>query len=133
MSGRKLIKATAWSLAGQTATVVASVLFTPFVVRQLGAAEYGILAFLNLLTSYLVYTDLGMGTASTRFASLEESRDSDREAKVIWTGIGLSTLLGGIVAALMIAFAPAISDGLLHVSSALRSQAILALRIIGAA
>ena len=133
MSGRKLIKGTAWSLAGQAATVATSALFTPFVVRQLGAAEYGILAFLNLLTNYLVYADLGMGTASTRFGSLEESTRSNREAEVIWTGISLSTLLGTVVAVLMVAFAPAISDGLLHVGSALRGQVILALRIVGIA
>jgi O-antigen/teichoic acid export membrane protein len=133
MSGRKLIKGTAWSLAGQAATVAASALITPFVVRQMGAAEYGILVVLNLLTSYLAYTDLGMGTASTRFASLEESAGSNREAEVIWAGISLSTLLGTVVAVLMVAFAPAISDGLLHVGSALRGQAILALRIVGIA
>ena len=120
-------------MAGQAATVAASALITPFVVRQLGAAEYGILAFLNLLTNYLVYADLGMGTASTRFGSLEESTRSNREAEVIWTGISLSTLLGTVVAVLMVAFAPAISDGLLHVGSALRGQVILALRIVGIA
>jgi len=133
MSGRKLITGTAWSLAGQAATVAASALIMPFVVRQMGAGEYGILAFLNLLTTYLSYTDLGMGTASTRFASLEESAGSNREAEVIWAGISLSTLLGAVVAGLLIAFAPAISDTLLHVGSALRDQAILAQRIVGIA
>ncbi len=133
MSGRKLIKGTVWSLAGQGTTVAASALFTPFVVRQLGAAEYGILAFLSMLTNYLAYTDLGMGTASTRLASLEESAGSNREAEVIWTGISVSTLLGAIVAVPMIAFAPAICDWFLHVGSPLRGQAIVALRIVGIA
>jgi O-antigen/teichoic acid export membrane protein len=133
MSGRKLIKGTAWSLAGQVATVAVSALVTPFVVRQMGPAQYGILAFLNLLTGYLAYTDLGMGTASTRFASLEESAGSSREVEVIWAGIGLSALLGAVFAVLTIALAPAISDELLHVAPALRGQAILALRIVGLA
>jgi O-antigen/teichoic acid export membrane protein len=131
MSGKKLIKGTAWNLTGQATTVAASALFTPFVVRQLGVAEYGILAFLNLLTSYLSYTDWGMGTASTRFASLEQSAGSNREAEVIWTGTSLSALLGTVVAVLLIASAPAINDGLLHVGSPLRGQAIVALRIVG--
>jgi len=129
MSGRKLIKGTAWSLAGQGASVAASALITPFVVRQMGAAEYGILAFVNLLTSYFAYTDLGMGTASTRFASLEESAGSNREAEIIWAGISLSTVLGTVISVLVMYFAPSISDGLLHVESALRVQTILALRI----
>jgi O-antigen/teichoic acid export membrane protein len=133
MSGRKLVKGTAWSLAGQATTVAASALFTPFVVRQLGAAEYGILAFLNLLTGYLAYTDLGMGTASTRFASVEESAGSSREAEVIWTAISLSTVLGTVVAAGIVAFAPEISDRLLHVGSLLRGQTITALRIVASA
>lgn len=133
MSGRKLIKGTAWSLAGQATTVAASALFTPFVVRQLGASAYGILTFLNLLTSYLAYTDLGMGTASTRFASLERSEGSNRETEVIWAGVGLSTLVGAIIAAIIIAGAPAISDGLLHVGPPLCGQAIAAMRIVGAA
>src|SRR5215469_8201768 len=129
MTGRRLIKGTVWSLAGQGASVAASALITPFVVRQMGAAEYGILTFVNLLTNYLAYTDLGMGTASTRFASLEESAGSNREAEIIWAGITLSTVLGVGISVLMISFAPAISDGLLHVGSALRGQTILALRI----
>ena len=133
MSGRKLIKGTAWSLAGQATTVAVSALITPFVVRQLGAAQYGILTFLNLFTTYLAYTDLGMGTASTRFASLEESVGSNREAEVIWTGISLSALIGTGVAVLVITSASLLSDGLLHVGSALRGQAILAFRIVGVA
>jgi len=133
MDERKLVKGTAWNLAGQATIVAASALCTPFVVRQLGVAEYGILAFLNLLTSYLGYTDLGMGTASTRFASLKGSAGSNREVEVIWTGIGLSTLLGAVVACLIVACAPLISDGLLHVGSQLRGQAIVALRIVGIA
>jgi len=133
MSGKKLVKGTMWGLAGQAVTVGASALFTPFVVRQLGAAEYGILTFLNLLTSYLAYADLGMGTASTRFACVEESTGSSREAQVIWTGLSLGALLGAAVAILIIASAPAISDGLLHVGSLLRGRVIVALRIIGGA
>jgi len=133
MNGRKLIRGTAWSLAGQATTVAASALFTPFVVRQLGASAYGILAFLNLLTGYLAYTDLGMGTASTRFASLEKSAGSNREAEVIWTGISLSTILGTVVATMIIAFAPAINDRLLHGGTLLRGQTITALRIVASA
>jgi O-antigen/teichoic acid export membrane protein len=133
MSGRKLIKGTVWGLAGQATTVAASAVFTPIVVRQLGASAYGILVFLNLLTSYLAYSDLGMGTASTRFASIEVSAGSNRETQVIWTGVGLSTIVAAMVAVLIIVLAPAISNGLLHVESPLRGQTIAAMRIVGIA
>lgn len=134
MRGRQLIKGTAWSLTGQAITIVASAAIMPFVVRQLGPSRYGVLAFFNVLINYLAYADIGMGTASTRFAAQEEcQRNPIRESEVIWTAVGLSTVVGLLVGTSIIAGATVVSDHILHVRSTLRTEAIIGLRIIGVA
>lgn len=131
MSGRRLLRGTAFTLTGQAATIAASALLTPFVVRQLLPSSYGLLAFLNVLINYLAYSDIGMSAASTRFAARQECQgDPRRESEVIWTSAGLSVSLGLLVSAFVIVASPLICDRLLHLDASLRQQGIPALRII---
>ncbi len=67
--GRGLAGATGLSVIGQAASLGAALIATPFVLRLLGPAQYGFLALMTLLLTYLVLADLGMGMASTRFAA----------------------------------------------------------------
>lgn len=132
MSSRKLLRGTAFTLTGQAATIAASALFTPFVVRQLLPSGYGLLAFLNVLINYLAYSDVGMSAASTSFAARQECQGNpQRESEVIWTSAGLSVSLGLLVSAFVIVTSPLICDRLLHLDASLRQQGISALRIIG--
>src|SRR2546430_550163 len=52
------------NLGGQGVTMVATLVATPFVIRLLGPASYGVLALIHVLIGYLSVADLGMGTAS---------------------------------------------------------------------
>src|SRR5437667_12516441 len=58
-----------WSLGGQAATLVATLVATPFTLRLLGPAFYGLWALLQVALQWVVLADLGMATASTRLVA----------------------------------------------------------------
>src|SRR3954471_21286040 len=74
------------NLGGQGVTMLATLIATPFVIRFLGPASYGVLALVHVLIGYLTAADMGMGMASTRFGSLAHARgDDEGEATAIWS------------------------------------------------
>src|SRR3954447_21874358 len=92
------------NLIGQGVTMLATLIATPFVIRLLGPASYGVLALVHVLIGYLSFADLGMGVASTRFGAVAYGRaDAEGEAAAIW-----SALLLAIVPASAIALALAL-------------------------
>jgi O-antigen/teichoic acid export membrane protein len=81
------------NLIGQGVTMLATFIATPFVIRLLGAASYGVLALVHVLIGYLSFADMGMATASTRFGSLAHARgDDEGEATAIWTSLLLAII-----------------------------------------
>lgn len=90
----KVVKGGIWTLVGQVLPLLASLIATPFVIRLLGAEQYGVLALVNVFVSYMAFADFGMGMASTNFASEAYAKGSaDNEAKAVRLAalIGLST------------------------------------------
>lgn len=82
----KVVKGSLWTLAGQVAPLGVSLFATPFVIRLLGAEGYGVLILVSLIPTYLGFADLGMGLASTKFASeAYAAGDAEREARTVRT------------------------------------------------
>src|SRR5437016_6604510 len=81
-----MVRGTAVSLLASGVTAVAAFVVTPFTIRLFGPEQYGVWAIITTIVSYYGFADLGMSTASTRFASLAyASGDSQKESSVIWT------------------------------------------------
>src|SRR5438046_2651484 len=86
----RVVAAGIWTLAGQAATSLASLICTPFGIRALSAELYGVLALVNLVIGYVGFADLALGAASTKFAAGEYARGSRAgEAAVIWTSLAV--------------------------------------------
>jgi O-antigen/teichoic acid export membrane protein len=114
------------------ATAITSFLITPFTLRLFGPEEYGIWAILTTIVSYFGFADLGMGTASTRFAAeAHHQGDSQREADVVWTSLLVGFVSGAIFAIVLALCAGRIVSALVHGSPQLEQQATLALRLAG--
>src|SRR5256714_897967 len=127
-----VVRGTAWSVLASGATAIASLLITPFTLRLYGPEQYGIWAILTTIVTYFGFADLGMGTASTRFATEAHSQgDSQREADVVWTSLLVGFVSAAIFAVLLAVFAQPIISALIHGPSQLERQAVLALRIAG--
>src|SRR5437660_1434783 len=128
----RVARGSAWSVGGQAVTLFASLIATPFVIRLLGPEGYGVLALINVLIGYLAFTDLGMGTASTRFGADASGRGDDKgenEVAVIWTSLCIAAVPSLLGAAALVLLARPLAERLMHLPASLIGQAIIALRL----
>jgi O-antigen/teichoic acid export membrane protein len=120
-----------WAVAGQVVILLATFVATPFTIRLLGPTEYGIWSLLWSVLAYFTLADLGMATASTRFAAERyATNDATGEAIVVWTAVAVTVTLTTAVALAAGLAAPLLVSQVLHVSRDLRSESVLALRLI---
>ncbi len=89
------------------ANIVIGILYTPFMLRQLGAQEYGLYSLATSLIAYLTLLDLGFGNAIVRYTSKFRAEGKQQEQSEmfgmfvrLYLIIGLLALLIG--AALML-------------------------------
>jgi O-antigen/teichoic acid export membrane protein len=101
----------------------------PMVIKLLGSEGYGILILVGLIPSYLSFSDLGMGVASTKFSSEAVAQgDESREASVVATATSVA-FTGSFIAVLpIIIFAREIASAM-NVPANMLSTASLALQL----
>jgi O-antigen/teichoic acid export membrane protein len=117
-------------LSAQAVLMLASFIATPFVVRLLGSEAYGVLALINILIGYLSFSDIGMGSASTRFgANAYAQKDSNAEVAVIWTSLVIAFLPAVLIAFGLALFSEPLIIHVLRLPAHLLGQAELALRL----
>jgi O-antigen/teichoic acid export membrane protein len=120
----------AWGFGGRAVLLLANLLATPFLIRLLGPASYGLWTLLLLATTWAGYADLGMGIASTKFGASYYTRgDSQGESSVVWTALGLVAITTGCVATAIALAAHSVLASPLHVERGLVSAGTVALRI----
>ncbi|MCX8128922.1 MAG: flippase [Clostridia bacterium] len=87
-------------------------LLTPFMVNQLGAASYGIIALTATLTGFLGFLDLGFtGAAVKQISESYAKRDIARVRNVVNLSLIIYTIMGVIASLLLILF---INSGYLY-------------------
>lgn len=125
----KVVKGSIWTLGGAVLPLAVSFFSTPFIIRYLGSETYGVLLLVGLIPTYFSFADLGMGVASTRFASEAYGRGDHKIEGEIVRGAALIALTGSMLFAVpIILFAPAIIEQF-GISPDLRQTASTALRI----
>jgi O-antigen/teichoic acid export membrane protein len=124
----KVVKGSLWTLVGQVLPLAVSLVTTPFVIRMLGAENYGVLILVGLIPTYLGFADFGMSIASTKFASeAYAAGDTRREASIVRTAALIALCSSLPIALVMFALSSQIIS-LFNVPDALRSTASLALK-----
>jgi O-antigen/teichoic acid export membrane protein len=120
----------AWGFGGRAVLLLANLIATPFLIRLLGPASYGLWTLLLLATNWASYADMGMGVASTRFGAGYYTRgDSRGESSVVWTALGLIAVTTGCVATAIALAAHSVLVNLLHVERGLLGAGTVALRV----
>jgi Uncharacterised nucleotidyltransferase/Polysaccharide biosynthesis protein len=120
----------AWGFGGRGVLLLANLIETPFLIRLLGPASYGLWTLLLLATNWASYADMGMGVASTRFGAGYYTRgDSRGESPVVWTALGLIAVTTGCVATAIALAAHSVMANLLHVERGLLGAGTVALRV----
>ena len=117
--------------------VLSTLLITPYLIRELGQAEYGVYKLVAAITAYLLLLDLGIGSATTRYiAKYRVDKDIENERKffgvsiIYYSFIAIVTVVIGIV--LIMIFPKAFGKGLSASEIAL-GQKLLIITIINAA
>ncbi len=66
--------------------ILSTMLFTPYLIRTLGQAEYGVYQLVSSVTSYLVLLDLGVGSSVIRYMAKYRA-DKDKLAQRRFLGV----------------------------------------------
>jgi O-antigen/teichoic acid export membrane protein len=125
----KVVKGSLWTLAGQVAPLLVSLVTTPFVIRMLGTEGYGVLILVGLIPTYFAFAGFGMSMASTKFASEAFAKsDEEWEASVVRTAVWIALGSSVPVAAILLVFAGEVIS-LFNVPPDHMAEAVLALRL----
>lgn len=120
-----------WTVTGQVAGLLVALVATPFTIRLLGEARYGLWSLLQTGLIWVGLADLGMTTASTRFAGeAHEHADAEGESVATWTGAAISVLATCIVAGIAAILARPIVADLMNAPRGLITPGTIALRIL---
>lgn len=117
--------------------VLSTLLLTPFIIRTLGQAEYGVYKLSAAITVYLLLLDLGVGNAVVKFsAQFRVNGDKEQSRKLLGVTTLFYVLIALIVviigAILVLIFPTAFSTGLNN-EEILLGQKLLGITIVNAA
>jgi len=126
-----VVRSGLWSVAGQVAALAAALIATPFTIRLLGPARYGLLSLLQSVQSWIGLADFGMTTASTRFAGEQHAqKDGAGEASATWTAVAITCGATLVVAVAIALAAPFVVKSILHVRGSLVGPGEIALTLL---
>jgi O-antigen/teichoic acid export membrane protein len=129
--GRRLLRNSAFNIAGYVLPLLAALLTIPLLVRGLGTDRFGFLALAWTLLGYASLFDLGLGRALVKFAAEEiEPGSAHTDWPTIRAGLLLMAGLGIVIGTLLALIAPALVGGLIKVSDALREEAVRAMYLL---
>lgn len=110
--------------------VISTLFLTPFMLRTLGTAEYGVYKLSAAVNAYLMLLDLGVGNAVTRFISkyrVENDKQSERiylgVVTIFYLAIAVCAIVVGAI--LILIFPQAFATGLTH------EETILGQKLLG--
>lgn len=96
-SNRRLSKNVFYNFLGQAFPLAIGILSIPYMVKQLGIEQFGILTLVWMVMGYFSLFDLGLGRATTKFvAEVWGKGRLDKIPSIVWTSITLQFILGVI-------------------------------------
>lgn len=112
------------SLLRYVITVPLMLLVVPYILHQIGEELFGIWALFGVVTAYAYLSDLGIGTALTRFVAHYWVTD-DRQAinRSVNTVLLIYSITGGLVTAIIILSSRFIATSILNVPITLVNEA----------
>ena len=110
--------------------IAVSFVFTPYIVKMLGASAYGVLTLVWSVIGYFTFLDLGLGQAVTKFVAEATGRGDVREANhAIGAAVLVSAVLGTLGGAVIFLLAGVLARRWLEVPAAMTAAAVLAFQI----
>lgn len=95
--GRVLAKNVLWNLLGRIIPLTVAFFAIPILIKGLGTERFGVLSIAWMTIGYFTLFDLGLGRTLTKFVAEELGKeDQSSLPSLIWTGIGITFLMGAI-------------------------------------
>lgn len=117
--------------------VCSTLLLTPFIIRTLGQAEYGVYKLSASVVAYLLLLDLGVGNSIIRFIAkyrVTGEKDQARKflgvATIYYLIVGIIALIAGFV--LIVVFPSVFAKGLTE-NEIILGQKLLAITMLNSA
>ena len=79
--------------------IFSTLLFTPFLIRTLGQAEYGIYQLVLSITAYLALLDLGVGNSVIRYIAKYRANNDKLSQRIF---LGITTIYYSIIAVVVL-------------------------------
>ena len=131
---RALLRGAGWNQLGQLLPVLAALVLVPPLIRALGVDRFGILSLAWMLIGYFTLFDLGVSGALTRLvAERIATRRDDEVPALVWTALGLTTVMGLVGAGLIAWSAPWIVGRALRIPAGLQPEALHLTWVLAAA
>jgi O-antigen/teichoic acid export membrane protein len=131
--GGLLARNTAFNFVGSLVPLAVALVVTPYMIRGLGLERFGVLSLAWAILWYSSYFDLGLTRATTKFTSQVIGKlQPEKIPAILWTSLGIQTLLGGIAAAGIYITTHFLVGRVLHIPMALSRESELAFYGIGA-
>lgn len=125
----QVARAGSWGLAGRSVLLLVNFIATPFTIRLLGPAAYGLWALIQAVLMWATLAEGGMGVATTKYGSECYGRGDDvGEATIVWSALSI-VVLATSAAALAFSLGAHFLLTSLHVQGALLGAGVWALRI----
>lgn len=122
-SGRLLARNTLFNLLGQGLPVLVGFVAIPRLIRGLGPERFGVLTLVWLVVGYMGVFDLGVGRALTKLIADRLGQGEVRDMKrLVSTSLALLLALGLGAGTLLALAAPILTDTILKIPPALRSD-----------
>jgi O-antigen/teichoic acid export membrane protein len=127
----RIARSGAITLFGKLGVLLANFIATPFIIRLLGSSGYGLWSLLQSLMSYLSLADLGMTSASTKFAGERYATgDNTGEASAVWTSLLVTSSLTASAALILWLLAPVVVKDFFHLPIYLIHPGVIALKVV---
>lgn len=123
-TGRLVARNATVNLLGECLSGIIGLLSIPPIIRGMGTEAFGILSLGWVLLAYFTLFDVGLARATTKLASEALGRgENERLPSIVGTTLACQSALGVLGALCMAACVPWLVNGILKISSSLKSEA----------
>jgi O-antigen/teichoic acid export membrane protein len=132
-SGRLFVRNTIYNLLGQAAPLLVALFAIPSLIKGLGTDRFGVLALLWVVIGYFGLFDLGIGRATTKFASEHIAKGEEGELHdVVWSSLIVLLVFGFLGGLLLAALNTLLVARMLHIPPALQDETHRAFYVLAA-
>ena len=130
-SSRRIARNAVLNFGGQALQMLAALAVIPWVVRGLGTETFGAFQLVWVALTYFAFFDLGLGRATTRFASEALGRGEVSDLpRIVGSSVLIQVALGLVGGMLMAGLAPVLAQRILNVPAHLVPAVTAAFRLV---